>query len=119
MKGEPYNLIKSKPIRDEHYSMALDILISRYENRRIIASTHLDRILDIEPFTQETNLNIRYLVNIYIENMKALEIRKFPVQEWSFLLLNTLLRKIPNSLRLRYERSLSNSKTEIPKVDSI
>lgn len=116
LKNEPHNLIKSIPITDENYIVALEILMNRYENRRIIASKHLDRILDIEKCANESNLNLRKLVNVYMENIKALEMMKFPVHDWSFILLNILLRKIPHTVRKRFELSLNKS-SDIPTVD--
>ncbi|CAK1589278.1 unnamed protein product [Parnassius mnemosyne] len=115
VKNEPHNLIKSIPITDENYLVALDILVSRYDNKRIIASKHLDKILDIEPCSDRLSHSVRNLLNIYQENIKALEVMNFPITQWSFILLNILLRKIPLTIRRTFERSLSKP-SEIPDV---
>lgn len=117
LKDEPFNLIKSIPITDENYSIALEILISRYENKRAIASKHLDRIFEIESCSDKNSTQgLRSLLNIYQENIKALEVMHFPVQHWSFLLLHILLRKIPASIRKRFELSLKKP-SDIPSVE--
>lgn len=115
LKNEPYNLIKSIPITDENYTVALDILISRYENKRVIASKHIDRILDIQSCVEKSNQSVRNLLNIYHENIKALEVMHFPTKQWSFLLLNILLRKIPTSIRMRFELTL-HKPSDVPNV---
>ncbi|XP_045449986.1 uncharacterized protein LOC123658673 [Melitaea cinxia] len=118
VKNEPYNLIKSLPITGDNYIIALKILKYRYENRRIIASKHLDRILDLETCSERSYHSVRNLLNVYQENIRALEVMDFPIDQWSFILLNILLRKIPISLRKNYERSLSRP-SDIPDVNTL
>lgn len=118
LKNEPYNLIKSLPITDANYSVAFGILVSRYENKRVIASTYLEKILDVEPCTEKSTSSLRYLLNVYQENIKALEVMNFPTEQWSFILLTILLRKIPASIRKRFELSLQ-SPSEVPKVATL
>lgn len=120
LKHEPYNLIKSIPITDANYETALNTLVSRYDNKRIIASKHLDNIFDIEHCDKQglPNKGLRNLLNIFQENIKALEMMNFPIQQWSFILLHILLRKIPSSTRHRFELSLAIP-SDIPQVDSL
>ncbi|XP_062526540.1 uncharacterized protein LOC134199505 [Bombyx mori] len=118
VKNEPYNLIKSIPITEDNYPIALEILLTRYENKRVIASKHLDRILDIESCSDRSPYSVRKLLNVYQENMKALEVMDFPTHEWSFVLLQILLRKIPSSMRKGFERSLAKP-SDIPEVDTL
>lgn len=121
LKNEPFNLIKSIPITDENYSVALEILNSRYSNKRAIASKHLDHIFDIDACSsseKSITAGLRNVLNIYQENIKALEVMAFPIREWSFVLLHILLRKIPIPLRKRFELSLKKP-TDIPNVESL
>ncbi|XP_063634404.1 uncharacterized protein LOC134805046 [Cydia splendana] len=118
VKNEPHNLIKSIPITESNYAIALDILKSRYDNKRIIASQHLDKLFDIDICSARSAVAMRNLLNVYHENIKALEVMDFPVKEWDFVLLNLLLRKIPVNTRKEYERSLTNP-GEIPKVQGL
>ncbi|CAH2240000.1 jg3428 [Pararge aegeria aegeria] len=55
------------------------------------------------------------MINICHENLTALKSLDLPVQQWSFPLLNSLLRKITPSIRRRFELSLKSS-SEIPLV---
>ncbi|KAJ0172002.1 hypothetical protein K1T71_012765 [Dendrolimus kikuchii] len=118
LKNEPYDLIKSIPITDANYNIALHILVSRYENKRVIANTHLHKILDIEPCSDKSTISLRNLLNIYHENIRPLQVMRFPTNEWSFILLTILLRKIPLSIRKRYELSLQ-SPSDIPDIDTL
>lgn len=119
LKDEPYNLIKSIPVTDSNYENALQVLISRYENKRIISTKHFDNIFDIEPVNDKhIDLSLRNLMNCYHENVTALKSLGFPVDEWSFVLLNILLRKITPNIRRRFELSLKVP-NDIPSVTEL
>lgn len=119
IKDEPYNLIKSIPVTESNYENALQVLINRYENKRIIATKHLDNIFDVESVNDKNIENsLRNLMNCYHENITALKSLHFPVDEWSFVLLNILLRKITPNIRRRFELSLKVS-NDIPSVTEL
>lgn len=119
LKDEPYNLIKSIPVTECNYENALQVLINRYENKRIISTKHLDNIFDIEPMSEKyVESGLRKLINCYHENITALKSLGFPVEEWSFILLNILLRKITSNVRRRFELSLKTS-NDIPAVSEL
>lgn len=121
LKDEPYNLIKSISITDKNYTGAYDILCNRYDNKRKIISKHLENILDIEPCDEKNISTLRNLLNVYSENIKALEALYFNFDEnyeWSCMVLTILLRKIPISLRKNFERQLK-SPSRIPDVSSL
>lgn len=114
LKGEPYNLLKTIQITDSNYEDALQILLTRYENKRIIATKHLDRILDLEPMSEKNiEQSLRNIMNTFSENYAALKALGINVSDWSFILLNVLLRKITPNIRKRFELSLY-SPNEIP-----
>ncbi|XP_049869877.1 uncharacterized protein LOC126369487 [Pectinophora gossypiella] len=121
LKYEPYNLIKSISITEDNYQGAYDILIKRYDNKRKIATHHLEKILDIEPCNDKNINSLRIFLNTYHEHIKALEALNFDFQnnlEWSFIIVTILLRKIPISFRREFERKLPLH-TSIPAVESL
>lgn len=119
LRGEPYSLIKSIPITGDNYNNALQVLLDEYQNNRIIASKHLDKILDVDPVTDKNyEQSLRNILIVYKENITALKNFDLPVTEWSFILLNILLRKITPILRKRFELSLK-SHNDIPSVNSL
>ncbi|KAL0822355.1 hypothetical protein ABMA28_004450 [Loxostege sticticalis] len=119
LRGEPYNLIKSIPITEANYINALQVLLNRYENKRIIATKHLDKIIDVQPMNENNPQNsLRNILNVYHENLTALKSLELPVTHWSFMLLNILLRKITSDVRRRFELSLTSS-SAIPNVSEL
>lgn len=121
LRGEPYDLIKSIPLTADNYVTALEYLQHRYENKRIIATKHLDKILDLEPMSNKSHLcekGIRNLLNVCHENLSALRVIKFPVLEWDFIILNIILRKLSTYIRKRFEQSL-HSPAEIPQLSDL
>lgn len=74
------NLRKSLPITKNNYlgtRLRLQILLTRYENKRLITSKHLERILDIEPCSDRSQYSVRELLNVFQENMEALDVMGF------------------------------------------
>src|SRR5699024_1593257 len=63
-----------------------------------------------------TSAQLRKLLNIFDENLAALKTIELPVDSWSFVMLNMSLKRIPPSLRTRFELSL-DSPTDIPKYE--
>lgn len=119
--GEPLNLIRSIPLTADNYLTAYESLQHRYSNKRIIATKHLDKILDMENMSDRPFLcerGIRNIVNTVQENLSALRVMKFPIEEWSFILLNVLLRKLSSYVRKRFEQSLEMA-SDIPKLSDL
>ncbi|KAL0810542.1 hypothetical protein ABMA28_010662 [Loxostege sticticalis] len=68
LRGEPYNLIKSIPITEANYINALQVLLNRHENKHIIATKHLDKIIDVQPMNENNPQNsLRNILNVYDE----------------------------------------------------
>lgn len=119
LRGEPYDLVKSIPVTEANYHNAIQVLLNRYENKRIIATKHLEKIIDVLPMSERnTEQCLRNIINVYHENLNALEALELPVREWSFILLTILLRKITPEIRRRFELSLTLS-CEIPPVSEL
>jgi hypothetical protein len=99
---EPLNLIKHLPLSEDNYDIALDLLQKRYENKRLIADYHLERILKLQCHSL-SNETLRNFINVVKEDLNALQVLNFPVKQWSFLLLHILLRKLDSNIRTKFE----------------
>lgn len=75
LKGEPLNMISALDITDENFSIALELLIKRYDNKRHIIFSHVRALINIPEIQKETVSNLRTLtdeVNIHVNSLKAL-----------------------------------------------
>ncbi|CAG9111472.1 unnamed protein product [Plutella xylostella] len=113
-RKEPLSLVRHLELADGNYEIAYQLLKERYDNKRLIADTHLESILAVTLGQQGLTGNLRKLVNTLKENTMALSVLGFEVKAWSFLLLHIILRKLPFDLRSRFELGLGGSPSTIP-----
>lgn len=116
LSGPPLTLINSTPLSDDNYENAYKSLINRYDNKRLIAISHLQAI-DNAPVITLNNKNahtLRNLVDIFNENLTALKTFSLPVAEWDFLLYYILSKHLDEETKTQFEFSSSNSKNNLP-----
>ncbi len=115
IKGEPLNLIKAIPITEANYKIAYTTLVSRYQNKRLLATTYLTEILN---FPKVSNgFNLRNIFDSFMENLDALSLLGFPVVHWDFILLNLLLKKLDVDTVQRFE--LAHAQFDIPTFNQL
>lgn len=100
--GEPRDLVGHLSVTDENYEIARDLLIDRYQNVRRLADTLLEKIWNIPRVTQVSDIRIQML-NPVLMATKALGKLGLPVDQWSYMLLNFLLKRLPAEVRARFE----------------
>lgn len=115
LTGEALICIKHLPISDANYLVAYNLLKARFENIRLMADLHVEIILSSQPVKPHDNL--RKFISLLKENLGALEALHFPVQEWSFILLHIVLRKLPKELRIDFE--IQHKSEKIPSCDQL
>lgn len=78
LKDEPLALVKCTPMTGENYLIAYNALKQRYQNQRLVATSHWREIEDCK---KNISMSLRHLVNTFLENLAALENMKFPVKQ--------------------------------------
>jgi hypothetical protein len=116
LSGEARQLITHLTISNENYLVAVKLLKQRYHNPRIIADKHLGMVMNL-PNLSSGKIKLRDFINIINENILALKSLEFNVDDWSFILLYIILRKLTIELQNRFELGVSNS--EIPKFTEL
>lgn len=116
LKGEARSLVQHLSITGENYSVLLDILKNRYGNKRFQADKLLHTLLSINHIGKNLN-SLKSFLNILLETSKGLEKLKFPIGEWSYLLLYINLNKIDLSLKRQFEDKYGGT-SELPTFDN-
>lgn len=107
LTNEPLNLIKNLPITSYNYETAWELLETRYSNQRLIATSHVDKILSLANLATP-NLNaLKQFVGTIRENLAALEVQNFPIEQWSFLLTVIVQKKLDYETCLNCEKSIT------------
>lgn len=115
--GEPLNLIKSIPLISSNYITAYNLLKGRYHNKRQLASFHYDEIYHAPTLTRSNPTELRRLLDVFGQNLAALENLNFNVKEWDYLLFQCLLNKLDSKTRTDFE--LKHVDYELPTYDQL
>lgn len=118
MHKEPRMLIQHLPMIDESLDTALEILKSRYENKRMLVDRHISRILNLPTLTNVHSLRT-HILNPLLESTRSLKNLGIPVEEWSYILLFIGLTKLPNDIKMRFEHRYGGLNKELPKFDDL
>ncbi|XP_071056921.1 uncharacterized protein [Onthophagus taurus] len=103
LSGEPLQLIKGLPMTNDNYPIAFEMLKSRYQNKRHLATLYYNEIQGITIKQEGSAKAYRSLIDTFTENVEGLKTLGFPVDSWDFLLFNILLQKLDTSIKTKFE----------------
>lgn len=119
LKDSPLALVKCTPMTGENYLIAYNALKQRYQNKRLVATSHWREIENCKKIVSVDNSQtLRHLVNTFVENVAALENMQFPVKHWNFILVHMLLDRLDSDTATRFELSF-DSDSEIPSFENL
>lgn len=113
LRGEARDQVAHLAVTDENYETARKLLIRRYENRRRLIDSQLEKFMQIPVVTQVEAIRLE-LLNPVLSVTKALEKLGLPVCEWSYLLVYLILSRLPVDVQNRFEQSHGKSTEELP-----
>lgn len=115
LSGSALSLAKGIPITSSNYSVVYGALLDRYDNKRILATTYLEKIFKLAPIQRPTLNSLSELTNILYESVNAL--RALNIDELGeFVLFYIASRSLDVETRKRFE--LQNN-DEIPKFNNL
>lgn len=109
-------IVKSIPITEANYDIAWTALTDRYENKRVLATAHLDKIFSYRPMLNESLSSLQTFLNVFKENIDA--IKRLNVDDLSgFLLFYIASRVLDSTTRHLFESSISQN--ILPTMDEL
>lgn len=116
LKSHARSLIESLEITEDNYDIAMQLLIKRYQNKRLLASTYLNKIITFRQLSDENTDSLNNFLEVFNSNIsafKALDI----INSFDFVMLHLGVRALSPTLRKEFENA--NSDAEIPSFDSL
>ena len=104
LKEEAATLVKNLSLNDANYPIAISSLKARYENVKNIRKAHFDAIFNVSSVTKKNAYNLRKLIAVFDENLKALENLNEPVNQWNSWLVYLLKKKLDSDTRFEWEK---------------
>ncbi|OXU16262.1 hypothetical protein TSAR_006916 [Trichomalopsis sarcophagae] len=104
LQGEAFNKIRLFDVRGENYAKAWQTLTEEYERKRILASNHLNAIIDITPLRASSPKEISRLVDDVKQHLAMLESLQIRVD--GAIVLCILERALTPDIRQKWDQSL-------------
>lgn len=110
-KGDALKLIDSLNVTTANYSIALDLLQKRYENKRAIINHHVNTLLfNLPQVPKESAAQIRILLDSVHQNTTALKKMQIPVEHWDLMLIPIILQKMDDRTKREWETKQTDQK---------
>lgn len=117
VKDEAADLIKNFTPHPLSYQAALKLLTTRYENKRVILNSHLDRLLSLKSMSRRQASSLTKLVNILNETSQAITMLANETGG-DCILVAIATRLLDEDTREWWESSLADS-NEIPPLSQL
>ena len=105
--------IEGFPLTADNYAAAWRLLNERFGNEQIIISSHMNKILNINPVYSPNVRSLRELYDNVESNMRALENLGVSYEQFGSLLIRIILEKLPNMIKLQISRKLESDNWNI------
>lgn len=116
LKGEAADVIRSLLVSEENYPVALDLLKSRFENKKIIRRSHLKHIFDLPMVIRNSHTSLREFHDNFQKHFRSLKNLGLPVEQWDAILIYLLTSKLDHNTKQEWE--IESNDSNMPTIDS-
>lgn len=102
VSGPALTIVKSMPITATNYSIVWNSLVTRFENKRALATTYLDKVFSFKPLQYESVDGLNAFLQACQDSVKALKSLDIPDLS-SFVLFYVALRNLDSTTRRAFE----------------
>jgi hypothetical protein len=118
VKSEAAKLIKGFPVSGEYYKQALETLINRYDNKKVLAYNQLNKLFNIKSMKSCTYKSILEILDTCNESVRNLKTLGFDINSFvELILVYNLQTKLDDNLRTQWE--LKCDSQEFPKFSEL
>jgi len=109
LKGDAIAAIEHLPLTSENFPVAWQILSSRYENKRRLISTHLNKLFTLPNVNVKSAHELRALRDKANSAIAALRNLDRPIDQWNDILVFIVTQKLDKTSREALEIKFGNS----------
>ncbi|XP_033229717.1 uncharacterized protein LOC117181262 [Belonocnema kinseyi] len=120
LKGDALQIISTISTSDDNYTVAWELLLSRYDNKRLVINTHVKQLLDLPIVTKGSHSALRSLIDHIQTHTQALRNLDQPVDQWGTILIYLVINKLDFETRKDWEARVNSNNTEaMPTLDQL
>ncbi|XP_071057602.1 uncharacterized protein [Onthophagus taurus] len=118
LSDEPSQLLKNVVITNDNFSRAWQMLLERYENKRLLIDSQLNTLFNSRSLKNDSSLELKRLLGEVKESLGALEALGCPIKHWDHVLVYMIVRKLDVDTIKDWEKSLANNQNP-PSYDEL
>lgn len=104
LKGIAADVIHSLEVSAANYDEAWDLLRERFENKKLIALSHIDSICNTPSLSRESHAGLRKLLDELRKDLRALKTLGLGVEHWDPILIYLLESKLDPITRKEWQK---------------
>ncbi|XP_055623360.1 uncharacterized protein LOC129766789 [Toxorhynchites rutilus septentrionalis] len=112
-------LLDTTNITGDNYKIAWDLLVSRYDNKRLLIKNHIASLFAIDPVRKESSNAILALVDQFERHVRILSTLGEQTERWSSLLVHMVCSRLNHNTLREWERSTACDKEKIPTYNEL
>lgn len=116
LQGTPLTLIEHLHLSNDNYTLAYNILVKRYQNKRTLASFYLNHILEFSPLQRSSLEGLRKHLEVFQTNVSALDQLNL-VNVGDFFMFHFAFLSLDPETRKSFENKSSN--VDVPSFESL
>ena len=117
LSGEARSMVSHLQLTNENFTVAMDILTRRYENRRVLIDRFVDIILGLPDIHARSSIRTSFLTPL-ISAQSALCNLDLPMKDSDYVFVSIVVRKLKGELRTLFERKYG-SRSTLPTVKNL
>lgn len=107
--GDAAKIIINLPVSESSFTIAWNTLIHRYENKRVLISSQLDKLFSIKRIQTKSSKELNTFISTILESLGALKALGCPIESWDLILIHHLSRLLDAETREAWELKLGTS----------
>ena len=118
VEGPVHSTIARLQLAGANYKAALNLLKERFGQKRIIINCHMENLMKIPPVYSSTDIRkVRKLCDAIEQNCRGLQALGVKSSSYGAVLVQVLLQKLPENIKLELTRKLEKPSTDEPTSD--
>ncbi|XP_018399454.1 PREDICTED: uncharacterized protein LOC108777138 [Cyphomyrmex costatus] len=118
VKGSASNVLDHLAVTNNNFTIAWNILVSRYDNKRRLITVHLQSLVNLPSIASETSNDLRSLRDQTNKALQALSNLGCATEHWDDLLVFLVSQKLDKSTRKAWELKLGDT-VEYPRYSEL
>ncbi|XP_036145647.1 uncharacterized protein LOC118646570 [Monomorium pharaonis] len=117
LKGDAAQIIESLATSAENYEIAWNLVVERFDNKRIIIQNHVRSLFELPNIAKESLTGLRALMDGALRHLRALKTLGLQTEHWDAMLIQLIIFKVDRNTHKEWERSIDG--TEMPSLEDL